>query len=409
MEIRGKSVYFGGVALQELVNRFGTPLYVYDGAKMVSQLNRLRRAFTIPHQIKYAIKALPSLSVLKWLRKHEAGADAVSIQEVKLALHAGFLPHEIMFSPNCAPFEETTAAVQLGVQVNVDNLPFLEQFGKLFGRTYPCAIRLNPHIKAGGNEKISVGHSDSKFGISILQLDEIKKIVHRYNMQINGLHIHTGSDIADADVYLKMADIFFSVLDDFPDVVFLDFGSGFKVPYREGDASLNIEELGAKLSNMILDYSHKKRRMPELWLEPGKFLVSEAGWLLATCTVVKETPSRTFVGLNTGLNHLIRPMMYGAYHHIVNVSNPADQPENYTVVGYICETDTFGTDRMISKVREGDVLAICNAGAYGYSMASNYNARLRPAEVLVINGEPHLIRKSDTWDDLLRGQVVIDL
>lgn len=409
MEIQDHKVYLGGVAVSELVEKFGAPLYVYDGNRMVRQLNRLRGAFTIPLQIKYAIKALPNLSVLKWLRRHGAGADAVSIQEVKLALHAGFLPQEIMFSPNCAPFEETAEAVQLGVQVNVDSLPFLEKFAKQFGHAYPCAIRLNPNIKAGGHDKISVGHSDSKFGIPLQQLDEVIKMVQQYNLRINGLHIHTGSDIADVLVYLKMADIFFSILDNFPDVQFLDFGSGFKVPYREGDAALNIEELGAKVSEIMVDYSRKKNRMPELWFEPGKFLVSEAGWLLARCTVVKETPTRTFVGLNTGLNHLVRPMMYGAYHHIVNVSNPHDAPETYTVVGYICETDTFGTDRTISKVREGDILAVCNAGAYGYAMASNYNGRFRPAEVLVVNGKPHLVREADSMDDLLRGQRIVEL
>ncbi len=409
MEIKDHKVYLAGVPVSELVEQFGTPLYVYDGGRMIHQLNRLRNAFNVPLQIKYAIKALPNLSVLKWLHRHGTGADAVSIQEVSLALHAGFLPQEIMFSPNCAPFEETAEAVQLGVQVNVDNLPFLEKFGRQFGSNYPCAIRLNPHIKAGGHEKISVGHSDSKFGISVQQLEEIKKIVHQYNIRINGLHIHTGSDIADVQVYLKMADIFFSILDDFPDVQFLDFGSGFKVPYRKGDAALNIEELGVKVSEILSDYSRKKNRSLELWLEPGKFLVSEAGWLLARCTVVKPTPARTFIGLNTGLNHLIRPMMYGAYHHIVNVSNPHEAPETYTVVGYICETDTFGTNRNISKVREGDILAISNAGAYGYAMSSNYNSRFRPPEVLIVNGKPHLIREADTLDDLLRGQRMVDL
>lgn len=409
MIIKGQEVYLGGVPAHELVARFGTPLYVYDGSRMVSQLNRLRNAFKLPLQIKYAVKALSNINILRWLRKHGTGADAVSIQEVKLALHAGFIAQEIMYSPNCAPFEETVEAVQLGVQINVDNLPHLEKFGKQFGNSYPCAIRLNPHIRAGGHEKISVGHSDSKFGISIQQLDELKKIVHRYSIRVNGLHIHTGSDIAEAGVYLKMADIFLSIIDDFPEVQFLDFGSGFKVPYREGDAALNIEELGAELSEMILDFTLKKSRSVELWLEPGKFLVSEAGWLLARCTVVKETPSRTFVGLNTGLNHLIRPMMYGAYHHIINVSNPQGKPESYTVVGYICETDTFATDRLISQVREGDILAICNAGAYGYSMASNYNARPRPAEVLIANNNAFLIRKAETLDDLLRGQPPVDL
>ncbi len=409
METNQQSVNPGGLPAQGLAARFGTPIYVYDGHFMVQQLNRLKRAFTVPLRIKYAIKALPNISVLKWLHKHGAEADAVSIEEVHLALRAGFKPGEIMFSPNCAPFDELAEAAQLGVQVNIDNLPFLEQFANKFAGSIPCSVRLNPHIKAGGHEKISVGHSDSKFGISIQQLDEIRDIARRYSLIINGLHIHTGSDIADVAVYEQMADIFYLVIGGFEHVRFLDFGSGFKVPYREEDAALNIEELGATLSNKLLTLIKKIDRPLELWVEPGKFLVSGAGWLLATCTVVKETPTRTFVGLNTGLNHLIRPMMYGAYHHIVNVSNPAGPQRTYTVVGYICETDTFGENRTLNEVRPGYILAICNAGAYGHAMASNYNARLRPAEVLIANGKAHLIRRAETLADLLHHQVEVEL
>ncbi len=409
MEIKNQQAYVGGIPVQELVQRFGTPLYVYDGQVMVQQLEQFRAAFTVPLRIKYAVKALPNITVLKWLRRHGAEADAVSIQEVQLALRSGFRPDEIMFSPNCAPFYELAEAAQLGVQVNIDNLPFLERFAEQFGRSVSCSIRINPHIRAGGHEKISVGHHDSKFGIPLQQLEDVKKIVRRFNLTINGLHIHTGSDIAEVRVYEQMADIFFSVIDDFKQVRFLDFGSGFKVPYRNGDKALNIHELGATLSSRLTEICQNKNRRLELWVEPGKFLVSGAGWLLATCTVVKETPSRTFAGLNTGLNHLIRPMMYGAYHDIVNVSNTTGKQRKYTVVGYICETDTFGEDRLLNEVREGDILAICNAGAYGHAMASNYNSRPRPAEVLVVNQKAHLIRKAESIDDLLDGQPEVEL
>ncbi|GIV36970.1 MAG: diaminopimelate decarboxylase [Cyclobacteriaceae bacterium] len=409
MEIKNQQAYVGGIPVQELVQRFGTPLYVYDGQAMVQQLEQLRAAFAVPLRIKYAVKALPNITVLKWLRRHGAEADAVSIQEVQLALRAGFRPDEIMFSPNCAPFYELAEAAQLGVQVNIDNLPFLERFAEQLGRSVPCSIRINPHIRAGGHEKISVGHSDSKFGIPLQQLEDVKKIVGRFNLTINGLHIHTGSDIAEVRVYEQMADIFFSVIDDFKQVRFLDFGSGFKVPYRKDDKALSIHKLGATLSRRLAEISLQKNRRLELWVEPGKFLVSGAGWLLATCTVVKETPSRTFAGLNTGLNHLIRPMMYGAYHDIVNVSNISGPQRTYTVVGYICETDTFGEDRLLNEVREGDILAICNAGAYGHAMASNYNSRPRPAEVLVVNQKASLVRVAESLDDLLDGQPEVDL
>jgi diaminopimelate decarboxylase len=360
-------------------------------------------------RIKYAVKALSNLSILRLLKKNGSGADVVSIQEAHLALKAGFEPSEIMFSPNCADFSEIEEAVKLGLVVNIDNIPFLKKFGTQYRSSYPCSIRLNPHIMAGGNIKISTGHSDSKFGISVYQLQQVMEVVNQYNIQIQGLHIHTGSDITETDVFLKMADIFFSVAQDFPDLKFIDFGSGFKVSYKEGDRVTNIFDLGLKLTESFRAFCEQYGRKLELWLEPGKFIVSESGHLLAKTTLIKSTPSTTFVGVNTGLNHLLRPMMYDAYHHILNISNPAGEQKVYTVVGYICETDTIGAERKLNEVREGDILAIKNAGAYGFSMASNYNSRLRPAEILVINNEAKLIRERENFEDLLIGQIEIEL
>ncbi len=314
-----------------------------------------------------------------------------------------------MYTPNCVGFDEIQQAVKLGVSVNIDNLSSLMKFGATYGSEYPCGVRLNPHILAGGNYKISTGHSNSKFGISIYQLPRVMETVYKYGMKINGLHVHTGSDISETEIFLKMADILFGVARDFPDLRFLDFGSGFKVAYKEGDITTNIYDLGLRLTKAFAEFCEQYGRKLELWIEPGKYLVSEAGVLFARANVVKATPSVTFVGLNSGFNHLVRPMMYDAYHHIINVSNPTGSRRLYTVVGYICETDTFGADRKLNEVREGDTIAILNAGAYGYSMASNYNSRLRPAEVMVINGEAKLIRKRETIDDLLRGQIEIDV
>jgi diaminopimelate decarboxylase len=410
MELQNGHYVIQGVRVTDIADQFGTPVYVYDAGKIVQQLATLRAAFSNANvKIKYAIKALSNLSILKLLQQHGAGADAVSIQEVHLALKAGFLPDEIMFSPNCADFSEIDEAVKLGCQVNLDNLAYLKKFGAQYKGTYPCSIRLNPHILAGGNYKISTGHRDSKFGISVHQLPQITELVKQYAIRVNGLHIHTGSDITETEVFLKMADIFYSVARDFPDLQFIDFGSGFKVAYKEGDAVTNVADLGAKLTESFNAFCKTYGRKLELWLEPGKFLVSEAGVLVAKVTVVKPTPSTTFVGINTGLNHLLRPMMYEAYHHIINVSNPTAERNVYTVVGYICETDTLGANRKLNEVREGDTLAIKNAGAYGFSMASNYNSRLRPAEVLVINNQAKLIRKAERWEDLLNGQVEVPL
>lgn len=408
MELKDGTYFIQDVKALDIAEQFGTPVYVYDADKILYQLKSLKTAFSGSEvKIKYAVKALTNMAVLKLLHEHGSGADVVSMQEAHLALKAGFGPSEIMFSPNCTEFSEIEEAVKLGLTINLDNLSFLKKFGIQYRSSYPCSIRLNPHIMAGGNYKISTGHSDSKFGISVYQLQQIMEIVQQYNIQVNGLHIHTGSDITETEVFLKMADIFFSVARDFPDLKFIDFGSGFKVSYQEGDIVTNVYDLGLKLTQAFNEFCKNYGRKLELWIEPGKYIVSEAGHLLVKTTVVKPTPSVNFVGVNSGLNHLLRPMMYDAYHHIINLSNPGGEAKVYTVVGYICETDTMGVDRKLNEVREGDILAICNAGAYGFSMASNYNSRLRPAEVLVINNEAKLIRQRETFEDLIRGQVEI--
>ena len=406
MELKQGSYQIQGVTFESLAREFGTPLYVYDASKIVAQQAALKQAFSgVDIRIKFAAKSLTNISILKLLKKHGVGVDVVSIQEAHIALKTGFSPQEINFTPSGVGFDEIMEAVALGVSLNLDNLSSLEKFGKKYGSNYPCGLRLNPNIMAGGNIKISTGHSHSKFGISIAQINDIKKLMDQYKININGLHIHTGSEITEVDVFMKMADILFGLANDFPALKFLDFGGGFKVAYKKGDKVTDIKELGSKLTAAFDKFHKTSGKKLELWVEPGKFLVSESGYLLVTTNVVKPTPTVTFVGVNSGLNHLIRPMMYDAYHNIINVSNPSGAPKTYTVVGNICETDTLGTDREISEVREGDLLVLENAGAYGYMMASNYNSRLRPAEVLVIDGQAKLIRKRDTLEQILQGQI----
>jgi diaminopimelate decarboxylase len=390
----------------ELCKQFGTPVYVYDATIITKQIASLRQAFSsVDLKIKYAAKALTNLSILKLMRKQEVGADVVSVEEAKLALHSGYAPEEIMFTPNGVSFQEVIDAVALGVAINIDNLPTLQKFGERFGNSKPCSLRINPGVMAGGNYKISTGHSQSKFGISIQQLDQILDVVKKYSLEVNGLHVHTGSEVGDIDVFLKVADILFYAARQFSSLKFLDFGGGFKISYKDGDSVTDIPTLGEKLGRAFNIFCNEYGRKLELWIEPGKYLVSEAGTLLTKVSIVKETPALTFVHVNTGLNHLLRPMMYDAYHEILNVSNPNGPKKTYTIVGYICETDTLGADRSLHEVREGDILAIKNTGAYGYSMASNYNSRLRPAEALVLNGEAKLIRKQESFDDLLKDQI----
>jgi diaminopimelate decarboxylase len=399
----------GGINPLQLIEQYGSPIYVYEGAIIEQQYKKMIEAFDVPRlKINYACKALTNINILKLLKNLGSGLDTVSIQEVQLGLQAGFQPSDIIYTPNCVSFKEIAKAVKLGVRINIDNISILEHFGHEFPET-PVCIRINPHIIAGGNSKISVGHIDSKFGISIHQMPHLLKVVEATGVKIEGVHMHTGSDILDAHVFLQAAEILFSAAEHFRDLDYLDFGSGFKVPYKPGGIETDIQDLGAKISERFRQFCQDYGKDITLMFEPGKFLVSESGTFLVSVNVVKTTPSTLFAGIDSGLNHLIRPMFYDAHHEIVNVSNPTAKPRIYTVVGYICETDTFGVNRKIAEIRENDILAIQNAGAYCFAMSSNYNSRLRPAEVLIYHGKDYLIRKRETMEDLLRNQVVVDV
>ena len=392
--------------LVQLAEQFGSPLYVYDAEKIQSQYNRLSKAFSKVNKLRinYAMKALSNVAILQLLREMGSGLDTVSIQEVQLGLHAGYEPEKIFYTPNGVSLEEIEEVNAMGVQINIDNLSILEQFGTKYPNV-PVCIRINPHVMAGGNANISVGHIDSKFGISVHQLPHLVRIVENTKMNIVGIHMHTGSDILDIEVFLYAAEILFDAARNFKNLEFLDFGSGFKVPYKKDDIETDIEELGKKLSKRFNAFCTEYGKELTLIFEPGKFLVSEAGYFLAKVNVVKQTTSTVFAGIDSGFNHLIRPMFYGSQHHIENISNPKGKERFYSVVGYICETDTFANNRRIAEIKEGDTLAFRNAGAYCFSMASNYNSRYKPAEVLWINGEGHLIRAHETFEDLLKNQI----
>jgi len=395
--------------LLEVVKKFGTPSYVYDTTKIKSQYNRLKNSFKLVNklQINYAVKALSNLSILKYINTLGAGIDTVSIQEVILGIRAGYSPKKIIYTPNGVSIDEIYEVSKMGVNINIDNLNILEQFGNLYPET-PVCIRINPHVMAGGNNKISVGHIDSKFGISIHQIPLLLRIVNNTNIKVNGIHMHTGSDILDIDVFIHATEILFETAIKFKNLEFIDFGSGFKVPYSPTDTETNIEELGVKLSKRFNKFCKDYGKEITLAFEPGKFLVSEAGKFLCSVNSIKQTTSTVFAQVDSGFNHFIRPMMYGSNHYIENISNPNDSHRFYSVVGYICETDTFASNRRISKVSEGDVLCFKNAGAYCFSMASNYNSRYKPSEVLYINNKLIEIRKRETIEDLIKNQVELD-
>ncbi len=395
--------------LLSTINAYGSPLYVYDAQKITSQYQRLVDAFqnVSSLRIHYAVKALNNIAILQHLKGLGACLDTVSIQEVQLGLTAGFEPGDIIFTPNGVSLEEIESVATLGVQINIDNLSILEQFGTKHPKT-PVCIRINPHVMAGGNTNISVGHIDSKFGISIHQMPHVLRIVENTGMTINGIHMHTGSDILDIDVFLYASEILFENATHFNALEFIDFGSGFKVPYKEGDIETDIEEFGQKLGDRFNAFAKAYNKPLTLAFEPGKFLVSEAGKFLVQVNAVKQTTSTVFAQVDSGFNHLIRPMLYGSRHEIHNISNPEGKERFYSVVGYICETDTFANNRRITEITEGDVLAFDNAGAYCFTMASNYNSRFRPAEVLWKDGSAILIRKRETFDDLLHNQIPLE-
>lgn len=408
MQILNDRYAIGHADALQLANTYGTPLYVYDAATVERQYRRLTDSFAgVNMKVRYACKALTNPNILRLLRGLGAGLDTVSVGEVRTGLRSGFPPGEIVFTPNSVSIDEIVEAVDLGVMINIDNISVLEQFGHRYGGTIPIGIRINPHIFAGAHHQIATGHIDSKFGISIHQMRHVQRVVESTGLRIVGLQMHTGSDILDAEVFVRGAEILFEQTAYFPNLTYVDFGSGFKVSYFPDDTETDVEALGARLTQRFKEFCASYGRELELWFEPGKYLVSACGYLLTRVNVVKTTTATVFAGVDTGFNHLIRPMFYDAYHRIENISNPKGPIRIYTVVGNICETDTFAWDRKLHEVQEGDILAFYNAGAYCYEMASSYNTRPRPAEVLILDGKDHLIRKRETLDDVLRNVVDI--
>lgn len=391
--------------LLSIAEEFGTPVYIYHAEKIREQYTKLITAFkNTDVNFFYACKALTNVNILRYIRSLGAHIDCSSINEVKLAMHAGFEPGRILYTSNGIAFDEIDEAKNLGVNVNIDSLSNLKKFGKKYGHTYPVGIRLRPNILAGGNLKISTGHDKSKFGIPVDQIDKILLVVQQHNLFIRGLQIHTGSDIEDADVFVKGIEVLFDIIPYFRELEFVDLGGGFKVPYKDGDTETDINTLAKKVAEAFANHPNPGNKHLQVWFEPGKFLVSAAGYFVTQVNVIKETSATTFASVNSGFNHLIRPMFYNSYHRIENISNETGAQKTYSVVGNICETDTFGWDRKISEIKEGDYLVFYNAGAYGFEMSSNFNSRFKPAEVLVKEGKTSLVRRRDSFEDLLHNQ-----
>ena len=394
--------------LTEIANQFGTPVYVYHAERIKEQYEKLLASFQgADARFFYAAKALTNINILKYILSIGCNVDCSSINEVKLGMKAGFAPQNILYTSNNVSFEEIEEAKNIGVHINIDSISNLQKFGKKFGHTYPVGVRLRPNIMAGGNLKISTGHADSKFGVPLEDIEAVIEVVKETGLYIRTLHIHTGSEIKDVEVFVKGIEVLFDIVNYFPELEVIDLGGGFKVPYMPGEEGTDIELLGKKVKEEFKLYEEKNNRHFRVWFEPGKFLVSEAGYFITKVNVIKQAGNIIFAGVDSGLNHLIRPMFYGAYHEIENISNPSGTKRNYNVVGNICETDTFAENRLLPEVREGDYLVFRNAGAYCFEMSSHYNSRFKPAEVLVKDGRPTLIRKRDQLDDLLKNQLEI--
>ena len=391
--------------LFEVSKKYGLPVYVYDKNKIISQYSKLRNAFiNIDNlHINYAAKALSNINILNIMKDIGCGIDAVSIQEVELALYVGFKTDQIFYTPSGVELSEIKKAFKLGVQVNIDNISALKKITENLSNV-KLGIRINPNVRAGGNSKISVGDSESKFGLNTSEIQEAKKIISENNISINGLHIHTGSDIEDINSFLKACDFVFEQAKGFDELEFLDFGSGFKVKYFENDSETDVIELGKRLGDKFLKFNTKRKNKVRMHIEPGKFLVSECGYFLTKVNYVNNRTNKNFIHVNSGLNHFVRPMFYGSKHAIENISSNSEEIKNYSVVGYICETDTFSENVKLKKTQDGDILCFKNAGAYCFSMSSNYNSRFKPPEVLVSNNEIKLIRKRENFKDLIRNQ-----
>ncbi len=410
MELKNDCYTIQGVDVRDLCSEFGTPLYVYDAEVIERQVTAFKSAFAgFDCKVKYACKANTSLAILEEMLSNGTGLDTVSISEIRMGLMVGFDPREIVFTPNCVDFSEIEEAVALGVNINIENIPNLEQFGKTYGNSVPCFVRLNPGIHAQLNsDQVDWWHRQSKFGISADQLDQVKEIEDEYNLNIHGLHIHSSSVIMSPELFITGAKSVFNIVRQFKNIKYIDFGGGIKIDVGDDKDVIDLDALGRNLRPVFEAFCKEYGTDIQLWFEPGRFLICEAGILLTECNMIKRNGGTSFVGTDSGFNQLIRPMFYDAFHEIVNTSNPNGESRKYTVVGNVCEIDNFAVNRSLNEVRARDILAIKTAGAYGYSMASTYNSRFRPAEILIKNGRPHLIRRRDSFDDLVRNQLVID-
>jgi diaminopimelate decarboxylase len=417
-ENRSGKLYIDGVSTIELAEKFDTPLYVISETRIRENYRHVRDALIRNYQkvrVYYSAKANTNISVLGILENEGAYVDAVSLGEVFLALKAGFSPERLLFTGTSVRNDELQSLLKSNVAINIDSL---SQLNRLLKMAVPnlLSFRINPEIGAGHHEHCVTAGKDSKFGL--WEEDAIKayKTARKAGVRQFGIHMHIGSGILTVDPFIlaidKLLDIAKKIHNQTgADFEFIDMGGGLGVPYQPEDKALDLNLFSDKILGLF------KKRIDEyglgepfFYVEPGRYIVCDAGVLLTTVNTVKTTPFKKFVGVDAGFNTLIRPTMYGSYHHIL-VANKVGVPEEetYDVAGPVCESgDILARDRKMPSIKEGDVLAVLNCGAYGYSMSSQYNSKPRAAEVLVKNGKYELIRERENFDDLLAGQRVAE-
>ncbi|MFC1691407.1 diaminopimelate decarboxylase [Nanoarchaeota archaeon] len=414
MQIKSNKLILGGVSAEQLIKDFGSPLYVYEGDVIRDRINQLKSCIKWPKtDLHYACKANTNIHIMKILRKEGSYIDAVSPGEVQLALESSYDSKHILFTGNNASDEDLNFCIKNHVLVNLGSINQIHRYGKLAKNKKTAkkvSIRINPDVGAGHHGHCITGGPDSKFGVYYNEIEEAQKTAKKYGLEIIGIHSHIGSGILDTETWLMAMDVVLGVAKKVKGLSFIDFGGGIGVPYKPEEKSLNLNEFGKAVTKKFSEFCKEYGKDLRLKLEPGRFLVCESGYLLCTVTNTKKTPAHKFAGTDTGFNHLVRPAMYGSYHEIYNASNSKGAKEKIVIAGNICESgDIFTQDehgpvgRSLPKIKEGDILAIANAGAYGYSMASNYNTRPLPAEVLVSKGKARVIRKRQKVEDLMKG------
>lgn len=406
MNIINNQLYVGEIPASDVAGKYGTPVYVYDEDVIRNKYRELAESFSYPKvKIYYAAKANTNIRLLEILREEGAGIDAVSPGEILAAFKAGFRAEQIMFTSTSVTDDEMKFAISRKVLVNVDSISQLERYGKMNPGSRVC-IRINPAVGAGHHDHVITGGPDSKFGIWVGDLDKAVAVANKYQLRVAGLHQHIGSGILDVGKFINAIGVILAAAKNFPSLDFVDFGGGIGVPYSPEQQPIGILKLGEQISAILSSFVKNYGNEITFIFEPGRYLVAEAGALLCTVSAIKATPKHKFIGVNTGFNHLIRPMAYGSYHPIINISNAeADEKssEKVIVAGNLCESGDVFTigDRSMPALKEGDVLAIMVAGAYGYSMASNYNTRPKPAEILVSGKKMSVIRAAEKVAELI--------